>query len=217
MKCKWSFSWIFWNEGFHSLPMRPCLDPALHRHLNRKVGYNFRVILAFKVPYWQAQFGFCGEYQPRENALLNENLSRLKLVSTEINGIFFHFKQTNKQTNSKTNKKNPSTFCINYAIITPAYCFSNINIFPLSKSLWRQKYPLTFLHLFTSYSFSYNLILWGKALIFCLSIDSIHEVKEDLEVCCYFPDSCSGILYGYLCEVFHLSKYKFLFNMLKMR
>lgn len=132
--------------------MGPCLDPALHRHLNRKVGYNFRVILAFKVPYRQAQFGFCGEYQPREDALLNENLSRLKLVSTEINGNFFHFKQTkkDKQTNSKTNKKNPSTFCINYfynAIITPAYCFSNINIFPLSKSLWMQKISI---NIFTS-------------------------------------------------------------------
>lgn len=99
--------------------MGPCLDPALHRHLNRKVGYNFRVILAFKVPYWQAQFSFCGEYQPRENALLNKNLSGLKLVSSEINGNFFHFKQTNKdkQTNSKT-KKTP-VFSVSITFLTP--------------------------------------------------------------------------------------------------
>lgn len=103
-------------------------------------------------------------------------------------------------------------------MITSAYCFSNINIYGLLKSLWRQKKKsINFFTFFTSNSFSYNLCLWGKALIFCLSIDSMHKLKGDLEVLYYFPDSSTEILYGYLHEVLYLTKYKFHFNMLKMK
>lgn len=124
----------FWNDRLKVLTVWVL---HMHRYLSIKDKYYFKLIPRHHFSYWQAQDSLCSVCCPKGDSVDENTLSGLYLVSTEINVmIFFHL------------KINPTLsmffFFFNNVIIYDYY-FPNLNIYNLSKSLWRQKRPLTLL------------------------------------------------------------------------